>query len=82
MQDTIRKKRGAIGSAIAVVLLLLSYLGVYFLMMSLVGFEPVIVGVLVVYGIIVVVGIICILCATKQRLKELDSGEEEEAKKY
>lgn len=82
MQDTIRKKRGAIGSAIAVVLLLLSYLVVYFLMMSLVGFEPVIVGVLVVYGIIVVVGIICILCAAKQRLKELDSGEEEEAKKY
>jgi len=38
--------------------------------------------ILVIYGIVVVISILCILYAMRQRIKELNSGEEEEAKEY
>ena len=40
------------------------------------------IGIIIVYGILILAMIVGIILALKQRLKEIESGEEEDAKKY
>lgn len=39
-------------------------------------------GILIVYGLLIVAVILGVLAALRQRLKEIESGEEEDAKQY
>lgn len=82
MQNTTKKKSGAIISAVIISLLLLSYVGVFLFVFFQLGVDSVALGILALYTVVIIVSIVCVLYALKQRLKELNSGEEEEAKKY
>jgi len=82
MQENTKKKSGAVLSAVVMILLLGSYLGLFLYVALVSGFVPAAVVILVIYGIVVVISILCILYAMRQRIKELNSGEEEEAKEY
>ena len=77
------KKRGAIVSAVIIITMLAVFVGfILFPLISEMGcvFFAVMLLMLYVGGILVV--IFGILAALKQRLEEIEGGEEEEAKKY
>lgn len=77
------KKKGAILSALVVAVMALGYLGVIlYAMVSAMAEEIVAVIFVGVYGVILMAAVIGVFAALRQRLKELDSGEEEEARKY
>lgn len=81
--DANRKKLAPILCAAAVILVLLIYLSVLlFPILTIDGGGWLVVGVLVlcVLGILTVIG--GVLLALGQRLREIRSGEEEDAKKY
>lgn len=81
MRNDTKIKRGAILSALAMILLLGSYLAI--LLVAVLSEEEVVgITVLVIYGAVVLAVIIGILAALRQRIRELRSGEEEDAKKY
>ena len=75
-------KRGAIFSALAVVVFFLLYLGL--LATAILEVPSDIIGWVAVLlaGSIFVAIIVGVLLALSQRLKEIDAGEEEDAKKY
>lgn len=81
--DNHNKKRGSILCAAVVIAVLGIFLG--FILMPLVSelagalFA---VGFLLVYGGVIIAVIAGVIVALNQRLREIDSGEEEEAKKY
>ena len=81
--DNHNKKRGSILCAAVVIAVLGILLG--FILMPLVNelagalFA---VGFLLVYGGVIIAVIAGVIVALNQRLREIDSGEEEEAKKY
>lgn len=81
MQNS-NKKRAPIICAIIISLLALSYIGLLLYILLVVGLAPLTIVILVVYGAALVAIIIGVFAALRQRLKEIDSGEEEEAKKY
>ena len=77
------KKRGAVISAVIIIVVLAVFVGfILFPLISEMGgvFFAVMLLLLYVGGILAV--IFGILAALKQRLEEIESGEEEEAKKY
>ena len=77
------KKRGAVISAVIIIVVLAVFVGfILFPLISEMGgvFFAVMLLMLYVGGILAV--IFGILAALKQRLEEIESGEEEEAKKY
>ena len=77
------KKRGAIVSAVIIITMLAVFVGfILFPLISEMGgvFFAVMLLMLYIAGILAV--IFGILAALKQRLEEIESGEEEEAKKY
>ena len=77
------KKRGAVISAVIIITLLAVFVGcILFPLISEMGgvFFAVMLLMLYIAGILAV--IFGILAALKQRLDEIESGEEEEAKKY
>ena len=77
------KKRGAVISAVIIIVVLAVFVGfILFPLISEMGgvFFAVMLLMLYIAGILAV--IFGILAALKQRLDEIESGEEEEAKKY
>ncbi len=85
MQDTTNrgKKKGAIICAAVVIGILIIYLAVIlFPLMDAAFGEMIAVGFLLVYGAVIIAVIAGILAALRQRLKEIEGGEEEDAKKY
>ena len=77
------KKRGAVISAVIIIVVLAVFVGfILFPLISEMGgvFFAVILLMLYIAGILAV--IFGILAALKQRLEEIEGGEEEEAKKY
>lgn len=81
--QNVTKKKGAILSALVVAVMVLCYLGVIlYAMVSAMAEEIVAVIYVGIYAAVSVAAIIGVFAALRQRLKELDSGEEEEAKKY
>ena len=77
------KKRGAVISAVIIITMLAVFVGfILFPLISEMGgvFFAVMLLMLYIAGILAV--IFGILAALKQRLEEIESGEEEEAKKY
>ena len=77
------KKRGAVISAVIIIVVLAGFVGfILFPLISEMGgvFFAVMLLMLYVGGILAV--IFGILAALKQRLEEIEGGEEEEAKKY
>lgn len=77
------KKRGAILSAVVIISLLAVFVGlILFPLISEMGGILFAVAILVLYAIGILAVIFGILAALRQRLEEIDSGEEEEAKNY
>ena len=83
MRDTTKKKRGAVVSAAVIVGLVGIILAAVLvpLIREVYG-EGIAVGFLVIYGLALVAVIVGVLAALGQRLKEIEGGEEEDAKKY
>ena len=80
---TDRKKRAPIICAAVIIGLLAVFLAT--ILFPLVGAsygEWIALGFLAVYGLVIVAVIVGVLAALRQRLKEIESGEEEDAKKY
>lgn len=83
MRNDTKKKLGAIISAVVIALLLLSYLGVLLYAVLIENMEELAVAViLVVYVLLILAVLVGIFAALYQRIKELNSGEEEDARKY
>ena len=77
------KKRASIRSAVVIIAILAVFVGfILFPLISEMGGMLFAVMVLLLYAGGIVAVIFGILAALKQRLDELESGEEEEAKKY
>ena len=77
------KKRVAIIAALVVIALMTLYLVAIIvpLVRASLG-ESVAIGILVIYGALILASIAGVTLALKQRLKEIESGEEDEAKRY
>lgn len=83
MQKTTKKKIPAVVCALLALAGILAYLLI--LIMAMRGEMPGIpaaVLIIVVYGVPVIAVLIGVLLALRQRLKEIDGGEEEDAKQY
>ena len=77
--DVKKKKLGALLAAAVFLAIMVAYI-IFFLMVSVSGETPMPLFIVIMFvGIAVIVG--CIL-ALKQRLKEIEGGEEDEASKY
>lgn len=82
MQNSI-KKRGAMISALVVAAFLVVYLAVLlFAVVRDASGEIVGLIILGLYGLIIAAVVAGVMIALRQRLKEIDTGEEDEAKKY
>lgn len=81
MQNTTKKKRGAVISAAVVIGFLLLYIGslVFAVVMDMEWGAAAIIGL---YGLAILAVIGGILLALRQRLREINKGEEEDAKQY
>lgn len=83
MRDIIKKKKGAWISAVAVIVFLTIILVTVLIpVIGEVHGEWIAMGVLVLYALVIVAVILGIFIALKQRIIELESGEEEDAKQY
>lgn len=83
MQDITRKKLAALLCAVVVIAVLAFYLAAFLYSLLEVSYgDTMALGVLLIYGLLVAAMILGILLSLRQRLKELNSGEEEDAKKY
>ena len=86
MQDTTdkkNKKKAPILCAAVIIGILGIYLStILFPLMGAAYGELIAVGFLVIYGLVIISVIIGILAALRQRLNEIEGGEEEDAKKY
>lgn len=83
MRNDTKKKLGAIISAVVIALLLLSFLGFFLYgVLSDSMDEIAVVIILVIYAVLILAAVVGIFVALYQRIKELDSGEEEDARKY
>ena len=77
------KKRVAVIAALVVIALMTLYLvGILIPMVRETMGVGIAVTILVIYGAIILVSIVGVTLALKQRLKEIESGEEDEAKRY
>jgi len=77
------KKKAPIICAAVVIGLMLVYLAV--IMYGIIGEaegEVFAIGFLLIYGAVIVAAIVGVVLALRQRLKEIEGGEEEDAKKY
>lgn len=83
MQKGTDKKRAAIICAAVIVGLLAIVLAVFMVPVLGAMYEGLVVaGVMAVYGLMIVAVIVGVLAALRERLKEIEGGEEEDAKKY
>ena len=77
------KKRGAVTSAVIIIVVLAVFVGfILFPLISEMGGVFFAVMLLMLYIGVILAVIFGILAALKQRLEEIEGGEEEEAKKY
>ena len=83
MQNVTKKKRAAVIAASVVIALMTVYLVAIIipLVRESMG-ESIAIGILVLYGAVILASIVGVMLALKQRLKEIESGEEDEAKRY
>ena len=85
MQNDIKRKKKKVPILCAAVVI--SFLGIFLatilvpLISEVVG-EALAVGFLLIYGSVIVAAIIGVIAALRQRLKEIEGGEEEDAKQY
>ena len=78
-----QKKAGALICAAVIIALLSVFLAVMIFPLLTVGVgETAAVGIIVFYGIVILAVIIGVIAALIERLREINGGEEEEAKKY
>lgn len=84
MQGNTKKKRGAAYAAAAVIAIILLYLIAIFIAFATVGKEEAfaVMGIGAVYSVVLLAVVLGIFFALRQRFREIDSGEEEEAAKY
>ena len=77
------KKRVAIIAALVVIALMTTYLVAIIipLVRECLG-EAIAMGILGIYGVVILASMVGVSLALKQRLKEIESGEEDEAKRY
>ena len=77
------KKRVAVLAALVVIALMTAYLMAIVIPLAreTIG-EGIAVAILVLYGAVILASILGVSLALKQRLKEIESGEEDEAKRY
>ena len=77
------KKRVAILAALVVIALMTVYLLAIIIPLAreVLG-EGIVVAILVIYAAVVLASIVGVTLALRQRLKEIESGEEDEAKRY
>ena len=81
--DQKRRKTAPIICAIVMIALLGIYLAaVIFPLLGASYGEAVAVGILIVFALVIIAVIVGILIALRQRLKEIEGGEEDEAKQY
>ena len=77
------KKRVAIIAALVVIALMTLYLvGIVIPLVRETMGVGIAVTILVIYGAVILAGILGVSLALKQRLKEIEGGEEDEAKRY
>lgn len=69
-------------AAVVIAVLLFVLLGVFFPLLGEVRHEPPAAAVILLYGAVIAAVIIGVFAALRQRLRELGSGEEDDAKKY
>lgn len=74
-----KKKRGALLSAIVIISIMLIYAGVYLWLLATDAAPK---GLILVISLIPLAVIIGVLIALKERFKEIEGGEEDEASKY
>ena len=81
--DKKSKKRVAILCALVVIALMTAYLvGIIIPLAREALGEQIAVAILVIYAALVLTSIVGVTLALRQRLKEIESGEEDEAKRY
>ncbi len=77
------KKRGSILSAVVIISVLAVFVGfIIFPLLSEMAGMLFAAMLLLVYGGVIVAVIVGVIAALRQRLREIEGGEEEEAKKY
>ena len=77
------KKRVAVIAALVVIALMTVYLVAIIIPLVRVSLgESVAIGILVIYGAVILASMVGVTLALRQRLKEIESGEEDEAKRY
>ena len=83
MQETTKKKKAPILCAAIIIAALAIFLAciVFPLLSGALG-QWIAVGILLLYGGLIVAVIVGVVMALRQRLREIDGGEEEDAKKY
>ena len=81
--DKKAKKRVAVMAALVAIALMTAYLvGIVIpLVRETIG-VGIALTILVIYGAVILAGIVGVTLALKQRLKEIENGEEDEAKRY
>lgn len=83
MRNTTKKKWGTILSAAVIIAVLGIYLAVLLLPVwgENLG-DAVLLALLILYSLILIAVIVGVLAALRQRLREIEGGEEDDAKKY
>lgn len=86
MQDDTKKRSGKT-AAILCAAVVIAILGIYLaaILYPLLGAawgEGIAVGILIVYGLLIAAVIVGVIVALGQRLREIEGGEEENARKY
>jgi MerR family copper efflux transcriptional regulator len=76
------RSRGAILSAMVISILIFLFIGSLLWIMLDEGAVPAALGVMIVYAVLGLAVIIGVMVALFQRLREIDKGEEDEARKY
>ena len=83
MRNGTDKKRAAIICAAVIVGFLAIVLAVYLVPVLEAMYEGfVVAGIMVLYALMIVAVIVGVLLALRERIREIESGEEEDAKKY
>ena len=82
-RNTDNRKKAPVICALVVIALMLVYLAV--IMYGIIGEakgEALATGFLLIYGAVIIAVIVGVILALRQRLREIEGGEEEDAKKY
>lgn len=81
MQDTTKKKKAAKIAAFTVIGFLAAFIASLLIALAADGAWAAM-GVIGIYAVLIAAVIVGVVIALRQRMREIDSGEEEDAKKY